>query len=55
MILRCPACLHSAPLDAFIPPKLGEWFTARAFVLLLIVVVLGLLHGLGFLTVKKGE
>lgn len=49
MKLVCPSCGHSAPIDAFILPRIGDWFSPRAFGLLLVIVTFALLRGCGLL------
>lgn len=49
MILQCPSCGHSAHIDSFIPPRLSDWFSPRAFGLLLVIVTFALLRGCGLL------
>lgn len=49
MKIQCPQCAYSADLDAFIPKRFNEWFVDRAFPLLLVVVLLGLLKAIGVL------
>jgi len=44
---------NSANSPGFVPAKLNNWFTDRAGLLLVVIVVLALLRGLGFLTIVR--